>query len=114
MGTKKMFITHMGSEEAGSSVWIQGMVTQMYASNRGLRSIVLDDATGVCVCVESERPAAPLDDLKRDDLVGKYVQVIGVIEKEDEGGQSRARVSTLKFFILADPNLESLWNMECL
>jgi hypothetical protein len=55
---------------------------------------------------------APLDDLKRNDLVGKYAQVIGVIER-DEGG-SQFRLSTLKFFILEDPTWSRSGRWRCL
>ena len=109
MMSRKVFIAHIISIGLSNTAWIQGIVTRM--SNRGgLRSVVIDDGTGVILCTEAKTPAAPLEDLKSDDIVGKYVQVIGSLTMDTEGGQ--ARITILKFWILDEPNLESLWVTE--
>ena len=107
--SRKTFIAHVDSLEPSGTAWIQGLVTRT-SSSGGLRSVVIDDGTGVILCTQAQTAAAPLEDLQRADIIGKYVQIIGSISLDREEGQ--ARLTILKFWILDEPNLESLWFTE--
>ena len=109
-------LTDAGQHTVTGSIWVQGIVTKTKLLDNGLSSVVLDDSTGVIACVPSSPPTSLLDDMRRNDLKGKYVEIIGRIERNCDEGDAMiySRIVITKCWILDDPNLESLWITEVL
>jgi hypothetical protein len=118
--SSKCFISTLRPDQ---TVWIQGTCVAAKPLDSGLTNIAIDDGTGIVVCrpVGNQRG---LESLRDHNLVGKYVQVVGTSQSRTSsqadatphtnGNELDIEVVVVKFFILDDPNLESLWNTEVL
>jgi hypothetical protein len=119
--SSKCFISSL---RPAQTVWIQGTCVAAKSLDSGMANIAIDDGTGIVVCrpVGNQRGLESLRD--HGNLVGKYVQVVGTsqsrtssqadVNPHSNDNEPDIEVVVVKFFILDDPNLESLWNTEVL
>ena len=111
---RKAFINDLSSGPSSRypRVWVQGVASIIHKSPGGIQNFFLDDGTGILSCVPKPETHAPQE---IDLLVGKYVQAVGALESPvSDSGDKRMHLILCKYFVIDDPNMESLWITEVL